>query len=116
MSKEKYFGDLKVGDIIFIADLRKWTLNPVKVIDIKPAAFHNEIWIYLESKSNFHVNKTKNYYGGLLGGCWVNRENAVKAMLKISKERENIYIREIDSLVSEYDSMIKFTKENGQKV
>ena len=116
MEKEKYFGDLKTGDIIFIADLRKWTLNPVNVIDIKPTIFHKEIWIYLENNSNFHVDKTKNYYGGLLGGCWVNRENAVKAMLKFAKERERTYIREIDSLVSEYDSMLKFIKENGEKV
>lgn len=116
MEKKKRFGELKVGDIIFIANLREWTLNPVKVIDIKPAAFHNEIWIYLESKSCFHVNKTKNYYGGLLGGCWVNRENAVKAMLKIAKERENIYIREIDSLVSEYDALQNFMIEYGEKV
>ena len=60
--------------------------------------------------------KPKIIMGGLLGGCWVNRENAVKAMLKFAKERENIYIREIDSLISEYDSMLKFTKENGEKV
>ena len=109
--EERTFGDLERGDYIWIADFKEWKVDPVKIIEIVDS--EDYVWIYLDhSKTNFRVHKESGFYGSIKGGVWVNRKEAVKVMLEIAKEKDEEYFRRIDSLISEYDALQKFVKEN----
>jgi hypothetical protein len=114
--ENKKFGDLKVGDVVFVANKKDWTLKPVKIIRVAEAPRLDLIWIYLESGSSFHVEKKESYYELLLYGVWTNNEEAIKEMMERGKREEQRYIRDIDSLISEYDALQNFMIEYGEKV
>jgi hypothetical protein len=116
MSKVKHFGDLKVGDVVFVANKKDWTLKPIKIIRVAEASRLDIIWIYLESGSIFHVERKESYYELLLYGVCTNQEEAIKEMMKRAKEEEQRYIKDIDSLISEYDALQNFMIEYGEKV
>jgi hypothetical protein len=113
---EKNFGELKVGDVVFVADRKDWTLKPIKIIRVAEASKLDLIWIYLESGSNFHVDRESSYYEFLLYGVWTNHDEATKEMIRRAKEEEKRYIKDIDSLISEYDALQNFMIEYGEKV
>ena len=111
MSKRKIFGDLKVGDTIWIADLMQWKQIPVKIIKIEESIKEDFIWIYFE-KGNLQVRTHSYYNTSLKGGVYVNLEDCLEEMLIRAKTRELEYIREIDRLISEYDALHKFVLDN----
>ena len=111
---EKTFGDLKRGDKVWIADFKEWKVNPVKIIEIVAGDVKNYVWIYLDrGKTNFRVNKESDFYGSIEGGVWVNYKESVKVMLEIAKKKDEEYVKKIDALISEYDALQKFVRENG---
>ena len=116
MSKGKCFGDLKIGDVVFVANKKDWTLKPIKIVRVAEASRTDIIWIYLESGSSFHVERGESYYEFLLYGVWTNHEEAIKEMMERGKREEQRYIRDIDSLISEYDALQNFMIEYGEKV
>lgn len=116
MSKVKHFGDLKTGDVVWVANRKDWTLKPIKIIRVAEASRRDLIWIYLESGSSFHVKRGEQYYELLLYGVWTNHEEAIKEMMRRAKELEEVYIKSIDDLISEYDALQKFMIEYGEKV
>ena len=116
MSKGKRFGDLKTGDMVWVANRKDWTLKPIKIIRVAEASRTDIIWIYLESGSSFHVERGEQYYELLLYGVWTNQEEAIKEMMERGKREEQRYIRDIDSLISEYDALQNFMIEYGEKV
>ena len=116
MSKVKHFGDLKTGDMVWVANRKDWTLKPIKIIRVAEASRLDLIWIYLESGSSFHVERGEQYYELLLYGVWTNHEEAIKKMMERGKREEQRYIRDIDSLISEYDALQKFMIEYGQNI
>jgi hypothetical protein len=116
MDKKKRFGDLEVGNVVFVANKKDWTLKPIKIIRIAEASRINLIWIYLESGSNFLVERKESYYEFLLYGVWTNQEEAIKEMMRMAKEQEEVYIKCIDNLISQYDALQNFMIEYGEKV
>ncbi len=116
MSKVKHFGDLEVGDVVFVANKKDWTLKPIKIIRVAEASRLDIIWIYLESGSIFHVERKESYYELLLSGVWTNYKEAIKEMLERGKREEQRYIRDIDSLISEYDALQNFMIEYEQNI
>ena len=113
---EKNFGELKVGDVVFVTNKKDWTLKPIKIIRVAEASRPDLIWIYLESGSNFLVERKESYYELLLYGVWTSQVEATKEMIRRAKEEEKRYIKDIDSLISEYDALQKFMMEYGEKV
>ena len=114
---DKKFGDLKPGDVVFVADRKDWTLKPIKIIRVAEASrLVNLIWIYLESGSNFLVERKESYYELLLYGVWTSQVEATKEMIRRAKEEEKRYIKDIDSLISQYDALQNFMIEYGEKV
>jgi hypothetical protein len=113
---EKNFGELKVGDVVFVTNKKDWTLKPIKIIRVAEASRPDLIWIYLESGSNFLVERKESYYELLLYGVWTNHEEAIKEMMERGKREEQRYIRDIDSLISEYDALQNFMIEYGQNI
>ena len=116
MSKVKHFGDLKTGDMVWVANRKDWTLKPIKIIRVAEASRTDIVWIYLESGSSFHVERKESYYELLLYGVWTNYEEAIKEMMERGKREEQRYIRDIDSLISEYDALQNFMIEYGKEV
>lgn len=113
---DKKFRDLKPGDVVFVANKKDWTLKPIKIIRVEEVSRINLIWIFLESGSNYLVDKMDSYYELLLNGIWTNQEEATKEMMRWAKEEEKRYIKDIDSLISEYEALINFMIEHGEKV
>jgi hypothetical protein len=116
MSKVKHFGDLKTGDMVWVANRKDWTLKPIKIIRVAEASRTDIIWIYLESGSSFHVERGESYYELLLYGVWTNQEEATKEMMRRAKEQEELYIKSIDDLISQYDALQNFMIEYGQNI
>ena len=112
----KTFGDLKPGDNVFVGNKKDWTLKPIKIIRVAEASRTDIVWIYLESGSSFHVERGEQYYELLLYGVWTNQEEATKEMMRRAKEQEEVYIKSIDDLISEYDALQNFMIEYGEKV
>ena len=100
MSKGECFGDLKTGDMVWVANRKNWTLKPIKIIRVAEASRTDIIWIYLESGSSFHVKRGESSYELLLHGVWTNQEEATKEMIRWAKEQEEVYIKSIDDLIS----------------
>ena len=113
---DKKFGDLKPGDVVFVTNKKDWTLKPIKIIRVAEASRPDLIWIYLESGSNFLVERKESYYELLLYGVWTNQVEATKEMMRRAKEQEEVYIKSIDDLISQYDALQNFMIEYGEKV
>jgi hypothetical protein len=108
MSKVKHFGDLKTGDIIWKTDTEKWQLIPVKVVKIEPTANISYIRIYLSNRTNFVVWEGAVCYDAMW--FWSDYKKAEEKLMEKSIEMEPYYIRKIDSLISQYDNLLKWRK------
>lgn len=113
--EKRTFGDLEKGDLVWIIDSKKWVVRSLKVSEICRSIRENMIWIYFKGRtSNALVEKNSNYRKDLFGeGIWINQEKAIQALLVKAKMEEEAYIKRIDTLISEYDALQKFVKENG---
>jgi hypothetical protein len=115
--EKKCFGDLEKGDLVWIIDTKKWIVRSLEISEICKSARANMIWIYFKDRtSNALVRKDSNYHKGLFGeGIWINQEKSIQALLVKAKMEEYVYIKRIDTLISEYDALQKFIKENGKE-
>lgn len=105
----KMFGDLKVGDTVWRENYKDWQLEPIKVIKVEenPNNF-SYVRIYLSSGSNF-ITLVRNYRYDLMS-IWSDKEKAIEEMTRQANILEPQYIKEIDSLISQYDNLLKWRK------
>ena len=108
MSKERNFGDLKAGDVIWKTDTMKWQLIPIEVVKIELTENISYIKIYLSNRTNFIVLKGAVCYNAMW--FWSDYKKAEEKLMEKSIEMEPYYIRKIDSLISQYDNLLKWRK------
>ena len=110
MSKGKRFGDLRVGDTVWRENYKDWQLESIKVIKVEenPNNFIYCVRIYLSSGSDF-VTLVKNYRYDLMS-IWSDKEKAIEEMTRQANLMEPRLIKEIDSLITRYDNLLKWRK------
>lgn len=108
MSKERNFGNLKAGDIIWKTDTEKWQLIPIEVVKIESTAHTSYIRIYLSNRTNFVVWEGAVCYDTMW--FWSDHKKAEEKLMEKSIEMEPYYIKKIDSLISQYDNLLKWRK------
>ena len=109
MSKEKFFGELKVGDTVWRENYKDWQLEPIKVIKVEENTVNfGYIRIYLSNGSNF-VTLVRNYHYDLMS-IWSDKGKAIEEMTKQANLMEPRLIKEIDSLITRYDNLLEWRK------
>jgi hypothetical protein len=108
MSKERNFGDLRVGDIVWRSDTKEWRLIPIEVVKIETTIHASYIRIYLSNRTNFVVFSGAFCYDPMW--FWSDEEKAKEKLTEKSIEMESYYVQRIDELITQYDNLTRWRK------
>lgn len=112
MSKEKNFGDLVVGDIVWREKPNEWRLVREKVIEIEPEVDCVPEYVRISLSNGLTFSARSDSYVFVPDRIWSDKECVIQYMNERANRMEPEYIKRIDELVSKYDNLLKWKKEH----